>query len=351
MKRFFTMKTMAVIVACFTLFAVFSSCQKKSDEKQITDFRFKVPFAIGVIDENAKTVTVNVPEDTDVTALVPAITVSASATVNPASGVAQDFTNPVNYTVTAEDGTTAVYKVTVTGGSGGEKKPQQLYSPITKDTVLEDLGLEYDYFFDEGTTLLKIDNNAILTIKPGVTIKFMQTGGGISIQSGCKIVAEGTEEKPIEFIGNSTAIGSWAYINIASNKDNSFKYCNFIGGGSVWNYGVVNNITADSKVFMENCHINGSKGAGFYTEASTNTSTIKETIIEKCEGGHYSGIYMNTESATLSLTNVTIKDNKDYGINFNKAGTITHEGVNGKFSNNLKGNVRLANGEILAELP
>jgi hypothetical protein len=46
------------------------------------------------------------PYGTDLTNLVPTITVSAGATINPASGVTQNFTNPVVYTVTAEDGVT-----------------------------------------------------------------------------------------------------------------------------------------------------------------------------------------------------------------------------------------------------
>ncbi len=61
------------------------------------------------------TVTAAVPHGTAVTALVPTITLPAGATVAPASGVAQDFTDPVTYTVTAEDGeTSADFTVTVT---------------------------------------------------------------------------------------------------------------------------------------------------------------------------------------------------------------------------------------------
>ena len=67
----------------------------------------------GDINEIAKTVQVYMPEGTDVTQLVPTIEVSEGATVSPASGEAQDFSNPVAYTVTASNGTTAVYTVTV----------------------------------------------------------------------------------------------------------------------------------------------------------------------------------------------------------------------------------------------
>ena len=54
-----------------------------------------------------------VPYATDVTALAPNIKVSADATVAPASGTSRDFSKPQTYTVTARDGSTKSYVVTV----------------------------------------------------------------------------------------------------------------------------------------------------------------------------------------------------------------------------------------------
>jgi hypothetical protein len=51
-------------------------------------------------------ITKTFPHGTDVTALAPTITVSDGATVNPASGAAQNFSQDVTYTVTADDGKT-----------------------------------------------------------------------------------------------------------------------------------------------------------------------------------------------------------------------------------------------------
>ena len=81
------------------------------NEKRILSFT--IDDVEGEINETAKTVTLTMPEGTDVTELVPTIEVSEGATVSPDSGEAQDFTNPVEYTVTAQNGTTAVYTVTV----------------------------------------------------------------------------------------------------------------------------------------------------------------------------------------------------------------------------------------------
>ena len=58
-------------------------------------------------------VNLNVPFGTDVTKLTPRIVASSGATVAPSSGFAEDFTNPVTYTVTGQDGSTQSYKVTV----------------------------------------------------------------------------------------------------------------------------------------------------------------------------------------------------------------------------------------------
>jgi len=58
------------------------------------------------------TIEVKVPVGTDLKSLIPTITTYPGAIVSPASGVAQDFTSPLLYTVTADRSTT-VYTVTV----------------------------------------------------------------------------------------------------------------------------------------------------------------------------------------------------------------------------------------------
>lgn len=60
-------------------------------------------------------ITAELPNGTDVTKLKPTITISKDATVSPKSGAQKDFTDPVQYVVTAEDGTTKkTYTVTIT---------------------------------------------------------------------------------------------------------------------------------------------------------------------------------------------------------------------------------------------
>ena len=89
----------------------------KSSAKDITDFSFVSPSISATIDQT--NITTTVPFGTDVTSLVANFIVSNLAVVT-VNGTTQtsgttpnNFTNPVTYTVTAENGTTQVYTVTV----------------------------------------------------------------------------------------------------------------------------------------------------------------------------------------------------------------------------------------------
>lgn len=67
----------------------------------------------GTIDEGTHTIALNLPFGTDVSALTPVIEMTGES-VSPGSGVAQDFSSPVGYTVQAADASTQDYTVTVT---------------------------------------------------------------------------------------------------------------------------------------------------------------------------------------------------------------------------------------------
>lgn len=81
--------------------------------KVITAFGFTTPSVTGVVNEATHTIAITVPNTTDVTVLAPTITASADSSVSPVSGVAQDFTSPVTYTVTAADSSTQTYVVSI----------------------------------------------------------------------------------------------------------------------------------------------------------------------------------------------------------------------------------------------
>lgn len=90
---------------------------KKNTEALITSF--KVGSSVGTITNGTGnedgTIKVGVPKSTDLKKIKPEIIVSAGATVTPKDGEEKDFTSPVEYIVTAEDGkTTKKYLVTIT---------------------------------------------------------------------------------------------------------------------------------------------------------------------------------------------------------------------------------------------
>ena len=82
----------------------------KHDEARILSF--VINDHAGIINESLHTITVQVPQGSDLAHLTPVITVTDGATVTPASGLVQDFTRPVNYTVTCHSAS-ATYTVTV----------------------------------------------------------------------------------------------------------------------------------------------------------------------------------------------------------------------------------------------
>lgn len=104
-----------------------SSCRKEMDVeiaplnlKMLAVFQFrKADNPIlksdvkGTIVEAKKTITLTVPKGTNVTALKPYFINSPGSVVEPGNLIPQDFTNPVDFTVTAPNGTSIYYTVTV----------------------------------------------------------------------------------------------------------------------------------------------------------------------------------------------------------------------------------------------
>jgi hypothetical protein len=97
-----------------------------SSAKAITAFSFSSPAATGVINETAKTISVTVPYGTNVTALVASFattgaSVLVDSTVQASGTTPNNFTNPVNYSVTAADSSVATYTISVTIASSSAK--------------------------------------------------------------------------------------------------------------------------------------------------------------------------------------------------------------------------------------
>jgi len=105
--------------------------------KAITAFNFGF-LAYGIVTQTTHTIAVTVPFGTNVTALAPAIA-HTGASINPASGVANNFTTPKTYTVTAPDATTQAYTVTVTIAPASSAKAITAFTfPISTETYINE---------------------------------------------------------------------------------------------------------------------------------------------------------------------------------------------------------------------
>ncbi len=85
-----------------------------SGEAEITSLSIEGQSGETVIDATAHTVTVPMPYGTDMTALTPVFEVSVGATADPPSGTVLDLSDTLDITVTAEDGTSVVWKLIAT---------------------------------------------------------------------------------------------------------------------------------------------------------------------------------------------------------------------------------------------
>src|SRR5690606_5838401 len=115
-----------------------------NNEKQITSFSSLAAEnsalsddITATIDETTQTITADVLNGTDVTALSPDIEISAEASGSPEGE--QDVTNPVVYTVTAEDGTTVDYTVSITVALSEIEVLTALYEANPSNTLGWDL--------------------------------------------------------------------------------------------------------------------------------------------------------------------------------------------------------------------
>jgi len=109
----------------------------KSDRSEVKTFVIPGQSGVSNIDNEQLTIDVTMPEDViDLTLTPSEITVSNFASVLPLPGEEQDFNNPVEYVVMAEDGSESVYTVRVERGGS----QAQLDNSSFEDWYMESTG-------------------------------------------------------------------------------------------------------------------------------------------------------------------------------------------------------------------
>jgi hypothetical protein len=143
-----------------------------TSSKEILTFTIPGQTGQSQINQAGGTVVVTMPLGTNITALVPAITISG-VSISPVSGTSQNFTNPVSYTVTAADNSTKTYQASVVLlSTNNDANLDTLYTNIgTLNPVFAPQTTNYSVNLPLGTTSVQIfaeahDPNAEVHIYP-----------------------------------------------------------------------------------------------------------------------------------------------------------------------------------------
>ena len=135
----------------------------------------------------------------------PTIIISEKATISPSDNIAQDFTNPVVYTVKAEDGSTTTYIVTVSISPNPDPDPNLENTPpsissyslngnqsnITIDPIINNLSIVLNANKNVNWMSIKVEKED----DPSIYKMFMSGAGCVDETNTCTKVWDGTLSK------------------------------------------------------------------------------------------------------------------------------------------------------------
>ncbi|MGE4287899.1 MAG: GDSL-type esterase/lipase family protein [Salinivirgaceae bacterium] len=168
--------TILVFVGCFSC----TDANEASSEKQILSFLVEGQVQETKINTEESTVQVWIDSTISLTAVAPEIRVSEKAQIYPASGQVVDFSKgPVDYTVTAEDNSTEIWKATIEYQKSNAAEILSFYlkrqnkpAVISDSTVVIEVKLGTDL-----TSLapeIQISPKAVIIPESGKTVDFSQ---------------------------------------------------------------------------------------------------------------------------------------------------------------------------------
>lgn len=181
---------------------------------------------------NGTNITVSLPCDANLKKAVPKITINGQlingTTVDKVNGVAADFSKAVQYTITAEDGTTVTYTVTAT-------KKDHNYITVKKDATCTENGYSYEECQSCGDvknkkTIKKLGHNWgewKTTKEPTTTSKGQQT----RTCSRCK-ETETREIQRLNIVAQASQNVIWGFASPAKYPVNSTITFEAIGDGT-----------------------------------------------------------------------------------------------------------------------
>lgn len=125
---------------------------------------------------------------------------------------------------------------------------------------------------------LYIQNNATLTIEPGVEVN-LASYRQIYIGNGSTgtLVAQGTKENPITFTGSSGEPWYYLYFNADTGKGSVLRYCVIENGGASGQGMVYLNTSSTNNLTIEHCTFKNSASYPVYIGSPESLSAIDDT--------------------------------------------------------------------------
>lgn len=166
-------------ILLFLLFAIsITGCdeeESKSSEMAILAFSFNQLNPNIQAEINGNSILLVVPYGTDLSQLAATIDISEKASISPNTSVKQDFSNPVTYTVTAEDGQTQKYIVEVEVIKNTERDIltfafNELDPPVEAVIDAETIYVEVVYGTDVTSLVPSVEISSDATILPGIGV-------------------------------------------------------------------------------------------------------------------------------------------------------------------------------------
>jgi len=124
----------------------------------------------GIIDQVTNTITIETSGLELNNSIVPEIEISPNATISPSLNVAQDFTQPITYTVTAQNGSQTMYTVTTNNTPYSNEKKILSFQFNIGGEVFEGVIDHTTLTINIDTYKNPIDISPVLTISPNATI-------------------------------------------------------------------------------------------------------------------------------------------------------------------------------------
>ena len=283
-------------------------------------------------------ITWTVPYSTNVTTLAPTYTVSPLATAAPSSGTSRDFTTPQTYTVTAQNGSTRNYLVTVAKAASSTAKDILTFGPgavINGTTIV--------WTVPYGTTVTNLAPT--FTLSPLATATPASgTAGNFGTPRSYTVTAEDLSTKTYQVTVTPSAA---PWLNVYLNNTAQTGLVGPAGGaGATWNRNLYSGTnlsdagglatTVGFSTDLTN-DVNGPSSLTLckYANYASNNLATKQLVITGLTAGKQYDVYLasyftNRDVTTFSTTNTTLTASPQSADNTlgSNSGTAWVQGTN-----------------------